>query len=35
MALLMLLGYLMCNVLLEWTTLQQPYLTKTSSSPPP
>ena len=24
MALLMLLGYLMCNVLLAWATLQQP-----------
>ena len=28
MALLMLLGYLMCNVLLAWATLQQPYLSK-------
>ena len=35
MALLMLLGYLMCNVLLAWATLQQPYLSKTLSSPPP
>ena len=30
----MLLGYLMCNVLLAWATLQQPYLSKTLSSPP-
>ena len=35
MALLMLLGYLMCNVLLAWATLQQQYLSKTLSSPPP
>ena len=35
MALLMLLGYLLCNVLLAWATLQQPYLTKTLSAPPP
>ena len=35
MALLMLLGYLMCNVLLAWATLQQPYLTKTLSAPSP
>ena len=35
MALLMLLGYLMCNVLLAWATLQQPYLSKMLSSPPP
>ena len=35
MVLLMLLGYLMCNVLLAWATLQQPYLSKTLSSPPP
>ena len=35
MALLILLGYLMCNVLLAWATLQQPYLSKTLSSPPP
>ena len=34
MALLMLLGYLMCNVLLAWAMLQQPYITKTLSSPP-
>ena len=30
-----LLGCLMCNVLLAWATLQQPYLYKTLSSPPP
>ena len=30
----MLPGYLMCNVLLAWATLQQPYLSKTLSSPP-
>ena len=35
MALFMLLGYLMCNVLLAWATLQQPYLSKSLSSPPP
>ena len=35
MTLLMLLGYLMCNVLLAWAMLQQPYLSKTLSSPPP
>ena len=35
MALLMLLGYLMCNVLLAWAMLQQPYLSKTLSSHPP
>ena len=35
MALLMLLGYLMCNVLLAWATLQQPYLSKMLSIPPP
>ena len=35
MVLLMLLGYLMCNVLLAWAMLQQPYLSKTLSSPPP
>ena len=35
MTLLMLLGYLMCNVLLAWATLQQPYLSKTLSSPLP
>ena len=31
----MLLGYFMCNVLLAWAMLQQPYLSKTLSSPPP
>ena len=31
----MLLGCLMCNVLLAWATLQQPYLSKTLSSHPP
>ena len=35
MALLMLLGYFMCNVLLAWAALQQPYVTKILSSPPP
>ena len=35
MALLMSLGYLMCNVLLAWTMLQQPYISKTLSSPSP
>ena len=35
MALLMLLGYLMFNVLLAWATLQQPYISKTLSSSPP
>ena len=35
MALLNLLGYFMCNVLLAWAALQQPYVTKTLSSPPP
>ena len=35
MALLMSLGYLMCNVLLAWATLQQPYIFKTLSSPLP
>ena len=35
MALLMLLGYLVCNVLLAWAILQQPYISKTLSSPPP
>ena len=34
MALFMLLGYLMCNVLLAWAMLQQPYVSKTLSSPP-
>ena len=27
--------YIMCNVLLAWATLQQPYISKTLSSPPP
>ena len=31
----MLLGCLMCNVLLAWAMLQQLYLSKTLSSPPP
>ena len=35
MALLMLLGYFMCNVLLAWVVFQQPYVTKTLSTPPP
>ena len=35
MALLMLLGYLMCKVLLAWAMLQQPYTSKSLSSPPP
>ena len=35
MALHMLLGYLVCNVLLAWATLQQPYISKSLSSPPP
>ena len=35
MALLMLLGYFMCNVLLAWAMLQQLYLSKALSSPPP
>ena len=34
MVLLMLLGYILCDVLLAWATLQQPYLTKTLSAPP-
>ena len=34
MMLLMLLGYLMCNALLAWATLPQPYLSKTLSTPP-
>ena len=28
-------GYIMCNVLLAWATLQQPYISKTLSLPPP
>ena len=35
MALLMLLGYFMCKVLIAWAMLQQPYISKTLSSPPP
>ena len=35
MALLVLLGYLVCNVLIAWATLQQPYVSKTLSLPPP
>ena len=35
MTLLMLPGYFMCNVLLAWATLQQPYLSKSLLSPPP
>ena len=35
MALLILLGYIMCTVLLAGAVLQQPYVTKTLSSPPP
>ena len=35
MALLVLLGYLTCNVLIAWATLQQPYISKTLLSPPP
>ena len=35
MVLLMSLGYLMYNVLLVWAMLQQPYISKTLSSPPP
>ena len=35
MALLMLLGYLVCSVLLAWATLQQPYISKTLLAPPP
>ena len=35
MALLTLLGYLVCNVLLAWATLQQPYISKTLLAPPP
>ena len=34
MALLMLLGYFICNILLAWAALQQLYVTKTLSSPP-
>ena len=35
MALLLLLGYLVCNVLLAWATLQQLYISKSLSIPPP
>ena len=35
MALLVLLGCLACNVLIAWATLQQPYVSKTLSLPPP
>ena len=35
MALLVLLGYLVCNVLIAWATLQQPYVSKTLLLPPP
>ena len=35
MVLLMLLGYLVCNVLLTWATLQQCYISKSLSSLPP
>ena len=35
MALLVLLGYFMCSILIAWTTLQQPYISKTLLSPPP
>ena len=35
MVLLMSLAYLMYNVLLAWAMLQQPYVSKTLSSPPP
>ena len=35
MALLLFLGCFMCNVLLAWATLQQPYLSKTMFSLPP
>ena len=29
------LGYLMCNVLLAWATLQQPYFSRSLSAPQP
>ena len=35
MAFLMLIGFLLCNVLLAWATLQQPYSSKSLLSPPP
>ena len=34
MALIVLLGYFTCNVLLAWATLQQPYLSKSLLLPP-
>ena len=34
MALLMLLAYFACSVPIAWATLQQPYISKTLSSPP-
>ena len=34
MKLLVFFGYLMCDVLLAWATLQQPYLSKTLSALP-
>ena len=35
MALLVLLGFLVCNVLMAWAMLHQPYISKTLSLPPP
>ena len=35
MTLHVLLGCFMCNVLLAWATLQQPYFSRTLSAPPP
>ena len=35
MKLLVFLGFIMCDVLLAWATLQQPYLSKTLLAPPP
>ena len=35
MALLVLLEYLVCNVLIAWAMLQQSYIPKTLLSPPP
>ena len=35
MTLFVFFGYLMCNVLLAWATLQQPYYSRTLSTPPP
>ena len=34
MALFTFLGYLMCNVLLAWATLQKPYFSRLLSAPP-